>query len=46
MGISMFKVENVTKIYSQGEQSLTALLDIFLEFEDSGFVSIVGESGS
>ena len=42
----MYRVENVTKIYSQGEQSLTALLDICLEFEDSGFVSIVGESGS
>lgn len=42
----MFRLENVTKIYSQGEQSLTALSDITLEFENNGFVSIVGESGS
>lgn len=42
----MFRLENVTKIYSQGEQSMTALSDITLEFENYGFVSVVGESGS
>lgn len=42
----MFRLSNVYKIYIQGEQSLTALSDISIEFQKRGFVSITGESGS
>ena len=42
----MYILKNVTKTYSQGEQSMTALLKLNLEIEDNGIVSIVGESGS
>ena len=42
----MFKLENVNKIYSQGEQSVTALSDINLSFGYNGIVGVVGESGS
>ncbi|MBQ2981868.1 MAG: ABC transporter ATP-binding protein/permease [Lachnospiraceae bacterium] len=42
----MFKLENVKKIYSQGEQSVTALSGVNLNFGYNGVVTIVGESGS
>lgn len=42
----MFKLNDVTKIYSQGEQSVTALSGLELEIGEVGIVSIVGESGS
>ena len=42
----MFKLENVSKKYSQGEQSLTALSGLKLEIGQVGFVSVVGDSGS
>ncbi|MBQ2982580.1 MAG: ABC transporter ATP-binding protein/permease [Lachnospiraceae bacterium] len=42
----MYKLGNVNKIYSQGEQSVTALSDINLSFGYNGIVGVVGESGS
>lgn len=42
----MYCLKNITKVYSQGEQSMTALSDVCLEFEKYGLVSIIGESGS
>lgn len=41
----MVELKNVCKTYSQGEQSVTALSGINLNFGVCGFVSIVGESG-
>ena len=40
------KIKELHKVYSQGEQQVTALLDVNLKFNETGFVAIVGESGS
>lgn len=42
----MIKIENLTKIYGDGEASVKALNDINLEIQDGKFVAIVGKSGS
>ncbi len=42
----MYRIENITKIYSQGEQSVTALCNLNLEFEKRGIITITGDSGS
>lgn len=42
----MFKLDSVKKVYSQGEQSVTALSDVSLGFANCGIIAIVGESGS
>lgn len=41
----MICLKNVTKVYLQGESSITALRDVSLELETRGLVSVVGESG-
>lgn len=42
----MIKLENVGKIYGEGESAVTALDNINLEIPKGRFVSIVGKSGS
>lgn len=42
----MYEVKELHKVYSQGEQQVTALSDVNLKFNETGFVAIVGESGS
>lgn len=41
----MFRLVGLTKVYGQGEQSVTALRDFDFTFPERGLVSIVGESG-
>ena len=42
----MYEVKELHKVYSQGEQQVTALSDVNLKLDETGFVAIVGESGS
>ena len=42
----MLEIDNVTKIYGQGENSVIALRDIQLIIGDGDFTAIVGPSGS
>ena len=42
----MYELKELHKVYSQGEQQVTALLDVNLKLNETGFVAIVGESGS
>ena len=42
----MLEIDNVTKIYGQGENRVIALQDIHLHVEDGDFTAIVGPSGS
>lgn len=42
----MIKIENLTKIYGDGENKVTALKDINLSINKREFVSIIGPSGS
>lgn len=44
--MSILKVENLVKIYGQGENEVKALNNVSLEIEEGEFVSIVGSSGS
>lgn len=41
----MLQLKNITKIYSPGENAVTALNDVSLTFRRSEFVSILGQSG-
>ena len=41
----MICAENVTKIYSQGDTSVTALEAVSFSFGENGLVSVIGESG-
>lgn len=42
----MIKLENITKKYTLGEGSFTALKDISFEIKSGEFVAIMGPSGS
>lgn len=42
----MIKIENLTKIYGDGENKVTVLKDINLSIDKGEFVSIIGPSGS
>lgn len=42
----MYSVERVNKVYNQGEQLTTALLNVSVDTFDTGLIGIVGESGS
>ncbi|OYY95550.1 MAG: ABC transporter [Hydrogenophilales bacterium 28-61-23] len=44
--MSLVRVEGVTKKYQLGEQTITALDDITLSFEEGVFLAIAGPSGS
>ena len=44
--MSLVRVKGVTKIYHLGEQTVTALDDITLSFEEGVFLAIAGPSGS
>jgi putative ABC transport system ATP-binding protein len=46
MGELIVRVENVSKVYSMGEQRVEALKDVSLEVESGDFVAIMGASGS
>ncbi len=41
----MLKLKNITKIYKSGEEKVEALKGIDIEFRESEFVSILGQSG-
>ena len=45
LGVYMLKLLNITKDYKVGDQVVHALRGIDLEFGESGFVSILGQSG-
>ncbi len=42
----MLEINNVTKIYGQGENEVIALQDIQLQIGDGDFTAIIGPSGS
>ncbi|EEG76032.1 ABC transporter ATP-binding protein [Dethiobacter alkaliphilus] len=42
----MLQLDEISKVYSSGSNSVTALNNISLEIADGGFVAIVGPSGS
>ncbi len=44
--MSVVRVENVSKSYALGEQTVVALKDITLAIEDGVFLAIAGPSGS
>ncbi len=44
-GFLMLKLKNITKIYSAGDSKVEALKGINIEFRESEFVSILGQSG-
>lgn len=39
-------LENVNKVYGEGETAVTALKDVSLQVEEGEFVAVVGPSGS
>ena len=41
----MLKLKNITKDYETGEEKVKALKGINIEFRESEFVSILGQSG-
>ncbi|MDH3325560.1 MAG: ABC transporter ATP-binding protein [Gammaproteobacteria bacterium] len=44
--MSLLKIQNISKMYRQGEVEVNALTDINLTFEKSEFAALVGPSGS
>lgn len=42
----MIKLENITKTFKMGEETIKALDNINFEVEQGEFVSIIGPSGS
>lgn len=42
----MIKLQNVSKVYGEGESAVHALKNITLDIPDSKLVSIIGKSGS
>jgi putative ABC transport system ATP-binding protein len=46
MGELIVRADNVSKVYSMGEQRVEALKDVSLEVESGDFVAIMGASGS
>lgn len=46
IGESMIKLENVSKVYGEGEEAVVALRNVSLVIPDGKFVAIVGKSGS
>lgn len=41
----MLKLKNITKVYTSGDEEVKALKGIDIEFRESEFVSILGQSG-
>ncbi|MBS2030501.1 MAG: ATP-binding cassette domain-containing protein, partial [Deltaproteobacteria bacterium] len=46
MGTPLIEIEDVTKVYSLGEQEVRALDGVSLQIERGEFVAIMGASGS
>ena len=44
--MEILKVENLSKVYSEGETKVTALDDVSFNVQKGEFVSIIGASGS
>lgn len=44
--MTVFKVENLTKIYGKGESEVKAINNISFEVEEGEFIAIIGPSGS
>jgi ABC-type lipoprotein export system ATPase subunit len=44
--VSQIKLQNITKTYKVGEESLVAVKDVSLDIQSGDFISIVGHSGS
>lgn len=41
----MLKLKNITKVYTSGDEEVKALKGVDIEFRESEFVSILGQSG-
>ena len=41
----MLKLKNITKVYETGEERVEALKGVSIQFRESEFVSILGQSG-
>jgi putative ABC transport system ATP-binding protein/lipoprotein-releasing system ATP-binding protein len=44
--VSQIKLQNITKTYKIGEETLVAVQDVSLDIQSGDFISIVGHSGS
>ena len=44
--MEILKVQNLSKIYGQGESRVTALSGVSFSMEKGEFAAVVGESGS
>ena len=44
--MEFLKIENLCKVYGDGENRVTALDDISLTIEKGEFIAIIGSSGS
>src|SRR5579884_4213208 len=44
--MAMVEIQDLTKEYRKGEQTITPLKDVTLELEQGDFVSLMGSSGS
>jgi len=42
---NMLKLKNITKVYKSGDEEVKALKGVDIEFRESEFVSILGQSG-
>jgi len=45
-GVALIRAQNVSKIYTMGDQTVRALDDVSLTIDDGDFVAIMGASGS